>query len=117
MTDTNTQEAQPVNGTNHQITSVNDFGQLIMAWHGNVVARVEHLKTVPDGTVVSIGDDQQITLTGEALSGYKLGLELALYNLGELPFEHVQEEVAESATEASEVTEATEDKPDDTPVH
>lgn len=102
----------PVNGKDHQIQSVDEFGGLLFNWHNKQVATVRHFLDVPVGTEVKVGDTEEIVLDGNTLKGYKLGLELALHYLGTLPFAHIPDEVeAEQGTPA----EADEDKIDDTP--
>jgi len=56
-------------------------------WHQKKVATLLHMQSVPDGTEVVIGEDAPMILTGDLLKGFILGVELALIELGKLPFE------------------------------
>lgn len=88
-----------------QIDDLNLFAHMLSEWHKKKVATLKHMAEVPEGTEVTIGDayDPVITLTGATLDGFKLGIELSLMELGELPFitDTEDEEVAESETVAA----------------
>lgn len=74
------------------IDTVDELGTMFMGWHKNTVAHMEHLLEVPDGTAMEVGDDP-IVLTGDALAGFKLGIELCLMQAKALPFApHIEEE-------------------------
>ena len=99
-----TQEA-PVNGADRQIMSVNEFGALLLNWHHRQISTIKHFLAVPEGVEVQVGEEEQITLSGDVLRGYKLGLELSLHYLSTLPFSYtpdevVKEEVTEEVTPA-----------------
>lgn len=106
--DNNTQDqAAPVNGNDHQIKSVDEFGALLFNWHHRQISTIRHFLDVPEGVEVKVGEEEQIVLTGDVLRGYKLGLELSLHYLGTLPFgytpdEVVEEEVTEEAAPADD---------------
>lgn len=104
-----TSQPAPVNGS---IQTVDEFGDLLFSWHNKQVATVRHFLEVPAGTEVQVGDKEEITLDGDTLKGYKLGLELALYYLSTLPFDYIsgEEEDVQAPT-----AEAEEDQIDDTP--
>lgn len=74
------------------IVPVNDldkFVQILTAWHANQCAAVQHMLTIPDGSKFEIGEDeakQEVTLTGDVLVAFKLGVEMAMMQLGTLPF-------------------------------
>lgn len=120
MTDNNTQDQAaeastqeaPVNGADSQIKSVNEFGALLFNWHHRQIATINHFLDVPEGTEVKVGEEGQITLSGDVLRGYKLGLELSLHYLGTLPFSYtpdevVKEEVTEETAPADDAAPAT----------
>ena len=105
-----TQEA-PVNGADSQIKSVNEFGALLFNWHHRQIATINHFLDIPEGIEVKVGEEEQITLSGDVLRGYKLGLELSLHYLGTLPFNYtpdevVKEEVTEETTPADDAAPA-----------
>ena len=58
------------------------------AWHEGVRNTVQHLLNIPEGSEFQVGDipDQKsIVLTGDALAGFKFGIELTMMQLGTLP--------------------------------
>lgn len=99
-----TQEA-PVNGADSQIKSVNEFGALLFNWHHRQIATINHFLDVPEGIEVKVGEEEQLTLSGDVLRGYRLGLELSLHYLGTLPFNYTPDEVGEEGV-TEEVTPA-----------
>lgn len=71
------------------IEDLNQFVEILTAWHIDKVAEVRHLLEVPEGSMFSIGDgidENEIVLSGDTLAGFKFGLEMALMQLGALPF-------------------------------
>ena len=85
-------ELLAVNNLDHFITLLTD-------WHNRQVATVKHLQTAPSGITVVIGEGEeaeQKTLEGDFLTGFHLGLGLALNYLGTLPF--MAEYVDDTAT-------------------
>ena len=79
-----------------EVTQVNQFAEILSNWHATRVTRVRQLLEVPDGTVMKVGEDKEIVLTGDVLTGLKTGVEMALMELGELPFKlHVGESTAQ----------------------
>ncbi len=93
-------ETQPAPET-LMVSDLDQFVKLLVGWHNQQVKTVEHFLTVPDGMVMQLGDDPEITLTGDALVAFKAGVNLALTNLGTLPFKAELEEAADPAPEAS----------------
>lgn len=67
------------------IEDMNQFVQILVAWHSERVQALEHMLQVPDGTVMET-NGIDATLTGDLLVGFKAGIELALMELGTLPF-------------------------------
>lgn len=104
-----TQEA-PVNGADSQIKSVDEFGALLFNWHHRQIATINHFLDVPEGVEVKVGEEEQITLSGDVLRGYKLGLELSLHYLGTLPFGYIPDEVVKGEV-TEEVTHVDADAP------
>ena len=71
------------------VTDLDHFITLLTDWHNRQVATVKHLREVPSGMKMVIGDGaeaKELTLEGECLEGFQLGLDLALNFLGTLPF-------------------------------
>ena len=71
------------------VTGLDHFIALLTDWHNRQVATVKHLREVPAGMQMIIGDGEdakEMKLEGERLEGFQLGLDLALNFLGTLPF-------------------------------
>ena len=71
------------------VTNLDHFITLLTDWHNHQVATVKHLREVPTGMQMIIGDGEdakEMKLEGERLEGFQLGLDLALNFLGTLPF-------------------------------
>ena len=71
------------------VTDLDHFITLLTDWHNRQVATVKHLREVPAGMKMVIGDGaeaKEMQLEGERLEGFQLGLDLALNFLGTLPF-------------------------------
>ena len=75
-----------------QINDLDTFVRAIVHWHTNKASLVNHMKAIPEGTEVSVGDDAPITMEGDFLKGFQLGLSYALSQFGELPFSFEFEE-------------------------
>jgi hypothetical protein len=68
------------------VTSIDDFATHIAAWHEVKVKLLKHLLRVPEGATFKIGEDE-LALTGNAHKAFKLGIELAILQIQELPFD------------------------------
>lgn len=68
------------------ITDLDTFVRALLHWHTNKVELLQHMKTIPDGTEVTIEGSEPKMLQGDMLAGFQLGLSLALSELGTLPF-------------------------------
>lgn len=94
-----TEANQPNEIVGFEVNDLNQFIGLITAWHANRVATVEHMLQTPDGTELEFnngdGTKQNFVCTGEFKQGFLIGLQLALMQLGTLPF------VAEMEDEAT----------------
>ncbi len=69
-----------------QITSLDQFVGIMTLWHRQQVEATKHLLHVPVGGAFEV-DGETIELSGMTRKGFMLGVEMALMNLGELPFE------------------------------
>ena len=83
------------------IEDMNQFVQILVAWHSEKVKVLEHMLQVPDGSVMET-NSIKATLTGDLLAGFKAGIELALMELGTLPFAYETDppEAANDSTQA-----------------
>ena len=73
----------------NEIVHVSDMGQfiaLMQDWHTEQVATVHHFLEVPPGIEVQVEGEEPFQLEGDLLKGFKLGIQMALSYLGELPF-------------------------------
>ena len=73
----------------NEIVHVSDMGQfitLMQDWHTQQVATVHHFLEVPPGIEVQVEGEEPFQLEGDLLKGFKLGIQMALSYLGELPF-------------------------------
>jgi hypothetical protein len=71
------------------INTVGQFAQILAAWHANQCSVVKHLLELPEGAEFKIGDEDQerdLVLTGDTMAGFKFGIEMAMMQLGTLPF-------------------------------
>jgi hypothetical protein len=69
------------------IETLDGFVKALQHWHHNKVQVLKHIQTIPEGTEVSLDDGEPQILTGDLLKGMIMGLEVALQEMGELPFE------------------------------
>jgi hypothetical protein len=65
---------------------LHQFVTHLVRWHTAKVQMVNHMMTIPEGTEVTVDDAESQELSGDMLKGFKIGLTLALVELGELPF-------------------------------
>lgn len=68
------------------VENIDHFIALLFAWHENKIKTLEHMLNIPEGTEVSLNDELNLELTGEAYKGFQMGLSLALIEIGQLPF-------------------------------
>ena len=89
------------------VQDLNQFVQLLTAWHENRVATMEHMLQIPDGTKVELGmpdgNKHNHELTGEKLDGFLIGLHFALMEFGQLPFVTETEAAAPEETLSGQV--------------
>lgn len=68
------------------VDDLNQFVMILTAWHAEKVAVLQHMLTIPEGTEFTIADEETGVLEGDILDGFKAGINLALMELGVLPF-------------------------------
>lgn len=68
-----------------EVVDLGTFINLLTEWHKTKLQFLQHLKEVPEGVLITIDDGDDITLTGDLLKGYQLGLGLAISELGSFP--------------------------------
>lgn len=62
------------------------FVKLLTGWHAQKVKVLEHLLKLEGGIEMQVGDEPAFKLEGDVLKGLKAGVNLALMELGTLPF-------------------------------
>lgn len=67
------------------VEDLDTFVEMLTHWHENKVAILTHMMEVPECTEVEV-DGKPFVLAGDMMDGYKLGIQLALMELGVLPF-------------------------------
>lgn len=92
MNTTNTAPIQPIPPEEIEVSDLDQLTTMLSAWHADKVSLLVHLRDVPAGTVVEIGDSTTLVLDGDILKAYRLGIELSLEELGTLPFTTYHEE-------------------------
>ena len=81
-----------------QIDNLDHFVRIMVEWHSTRVTQTKHLIELPEGAQFQIGEDEPLTLSGSTLAAFKFGVELALMQLGTLPFSaEVEEETPADA--------------------
>lgn len=84
------------------VDDINRFAQLMMQWFNIRTNQIKKLLTVPAGAGFEVGGED-ILLEGDTLKGFKFGVEMALMQLGTLPFTPHYED-APAANEAAPQT-------------
>ena len=80
------QETQSSSPTSVAINDLDLFANIVSAWHGNLMAKLKHILTVPVGMQVQIEDEEPFTLEGPAHKGFLLGMNMAIGEMQNLPF-------------------------------
>lgn len=100
MTQDTTPENQQAKPDTVPVEDLDSFVRHLAAWHSRKVAMLNHMQTIPEGSKMQVGKDgAEVELTGDMLAGFKAGIELALIELGSLPFV-AEMEADEASTEA-----------------
>lgn len=71
------------------ISDINQFAGMVAVWFKAKQDQLKHLLTVPAGATFEIDENAEtstLILDGSNLTSFKFGIELALMQLGELPF-------------------------------
>ena len=75
------------------VESLDQFVMVLTAWHDNKCQVLKHLLEIPEGSEVQVSDDEPRIMTADLLVGFRLGIEMALSELGTLPFVAEMEDV------------------------
>ena len=69
------------------IENIHELVQYLVNWHNHKVSVLNHVLEIPIGTEMEINDGAKIKLEGVALDAFRAGINVALSELGNLPFE------------------------------
>lgn len=84
-----------------EIQDLDQFVKILVSWHTLRCKAIQALIEVPEGTTFQVGDDgKDVVLTGPTLAGFVFGLEMAMMQLGTLPFVAELEDEPEVANTA-----------------
>lgn len=83
------------------INDLDHFVRTLTGWHNHKVKVLEHMAEIPTGTEVTFNQGPPVVLEGELLKGFCMGLNLALMELGKLPFAVEVEDDADAVPEAA----------------
>lgn len=73
------------------MTNIDQFAQNIIGWHERNLAVLRHMTQVPEGTPITIGDEEAQPLKGDLLKGFGAALTVAIGQIESLPFQIVPE--------------------------
>lgn len=76
------------------VTSMDTLVKLLVSWHTRKVSQLQHYLKLPEGQVVQVEGEPELTLTGDAQRGFLLGINMALMEFGVLPFSFELEDAA-----------------------
>lgn len=82
------------------LEDMNQFVQILVAWHSEKIKILKHMLLIPDGTVMEL-DGTDHNLTGDMLIGFRAGLSVALAELGSLTFMY-ETEVEDAANDSTQ---------------
>ena len=68
-----------------EITSTEQMFQLFQAWHEQRIGILQHMLSIPDGTVIEDTEGVKHALSGEYLAGFRAGIDVALMELDTFP--------------------------------
>lgn len=97
-----TEQTQTQKPDTVEINDLNQFIFLLSNWHQDRVNILKQMMEIPQGFEVTVDEDEPMILTGDMHKGFKIGLIVALSELGVLPF--VAETNPEEAVAANEST-------------
>lgn len=85
-----------------EIYDLGQFVKYLTAWHSHKVKILEHMLSIPEDSemVVDGGSASSVIMTGDMLAGFKAGVELALIELGTMPFGYELEDTPVETNES-----------------
>ena len=83
-----------------EVDDLNHFVFLLSNWHQDRINILKQMMEIPQGFEVELEGEEPMPLTGDLHKGFKIGLIVALSELGTLPF--VAEPNAETTDESTQ---------------
>jgi hypothetical protein len=75
-----------------EIADLDQFVRVLVGWHSQKTAVLKHIIDIPVGSEMTFNDTgPPVIMAGDFLDGFKAGIDLALIELGVLPFVYEQE--------------------------
>lgn len=71
------------------IETIEQFAAYVARWHQLKLKSLEHMLAIPEGSEATLninGTETTVKLEGAALEGFKAGVQLAMIDIGNLPF-------------------------------
>lgn len=82
-----------------EIADLDQFVRVLVGWHSQKTAVLKHMLDIPMGSEMTFGETVTPTImAGDFLDGFKAGIDLALIELGVLPFVYEQEAITTPPT-------------------
>ncbi|MGG2810172.1 host nuclease inhibitor protein [Pseudomonas aeruginosa] len=75
-------------------TDLQLVAELLVSWHQKGIGNIDQVLSAPPGVEIHLGDDP-IVLSGSRAEGFRMGLQVARFWLGELPLSLGRNEPAE----------------------
>ena len=69
-----------------EVETLEQFASIMSGWHGNRIQRLRHMISIPLGSKVQVDDGKHLLMKGNLRKGFILGLQIAIGELGTLPF-------------------------------
>ena len=68
------------------VDSIEHFITITMAWHKKKVQILKQMREIPKGSEVAVDGGDPVVLSDAGLAGFQAGIDLAIIELGTLPF-------------------------------
>lgn len=78
-----------------EVDSLDQFVKLLVSWHTAKVALLKHMLEMPEGNIMEV-DGKDIALSGDALVAFQAGINVAISEMGQLPFTYELEQATDA---------------------
>jgi hypothetical protein len=68
------------------VEDMDQFVKLLSNWHTSKVGMLKHMYDIPEGTEAELNGGDKVIMAGDILKGFRMGITMALAELGSLPF-------------------------------